>query len=72
MYVYLHVYVYGFLVYVCICISFSTVLIANFVNISEQNESWRDARRGTWSVTSVVEYFDWLKKQPVNQVLQLN
>ena len=71
-YVYLHVYVYGFLVYVCICISFSTVLIANFVNISEQNESWRDARRGTWSVTSVVEYFDWLKKQPVNQVLQLN
>ena len=35
----------------------------NLVNISEQNESWHD----TWCMTSV-EYFDWLIKQPVNQV----
>ena len=34
--------------------------------------SSRDARRDTWCVTSEVDYFDWLKKQPVNQVLQLN
>ena len=40
----------------------------NFVNISEQKESSRDARRDTWCVTSEVKYFDWLKKQPVNQV----
>ena len=36
----------------------------HFVNISEQKESLRDARRDT-CVTKEVEYFDWLKKQPV-------
>ena len=41
----------------------------NFVNISEQKESSRDARRDTWCVTNEVMYFDWLKKQRVNQVL---
>ena len=40
----------------------------DFVNTSEQKENWLDVRRDTWCVMSVVEYFDWLKKQPVNQV----
>ena len=33
----------------------------NCLNISEQNKSWQDARRGTCCMTSVVEYFDWLE-----------
>ena len=37
-------------------------------NKSEQKESSRDARRDTRCVTSEIEYFDWSKKQPVNQV----
>ena len=45
-----------------------TVSIVDFVYISEQKESLRDARHDTWCVMSVVEYFDWLKKKPVNQV----
>ena len=40
----------------------------NFWSIYEQKESSRDVRRDTWCVTNEVEYFDWLKKQPVNQV----
>ena len=48
---------------------YPTVSLVNFVNISEQKESSRDGRRDTWCVTSEVEYFRWLKKQPVNQVL---
>ena len=39
----------------------------NFVNISEQKESWEDVQHDTWCVTSG-GYFYWLKKQPVNQV----
>ena len=40
----------------------------NFVNISEQKESWQDMQHDTWCMMSVVEYFDWLIEQPVNQV----
>ena len=37
-------------------------------HISEQKGSSWDAWCGTCCMTSEVEYFDWLKKQPVNQV----
>ena len=47
-----------------------------FVSRSEQKESWLDAWRDTWCVTSEVEYFDWFKKHgSVNlsiRFLQLN
>ena len=43
-----------------------SVLIVNFVSISEQKESSRDAQCDTRCMTSEVECFDWLRKQPVN------
>ena len=43
-------------------------MIANFVNISEQKEHGQEIQHNVWCVTSEVEYFDWLNKQPVNQV----
>ena len=43
-------------------------MLVNFVNISEQKQLSSICGAYMWCVTSVVEYFDWLKKQPVSQV----
>ena len=40
----------------------------DLADVSSASPSWQDERRDTWCVTSVMEQFDWLKKQPVNQV----
>ena len=42
----------------------------NFVKISEKTTTTTKTgkTRDTWCVTSEVEYFDWLRKQPVIQV----
>ena len=41
----------------------------NFVKISGKKTTTKTGKtRDTWCVTSEVEYFDWLKKEPVIQV----